>query len=90
MKALLALLAALGLYTMAGSSSKSLARTATVDGRSYTIFSLGNGEYQVTSNANPRTWVGFNATHEIDQSGAADDLAVLRADMRRFPESLFK
>lgn len=66
-------------------------RQATVSGRSYSIFSLGEGEYLIISNAHPPTWLDISQTGELDRDDGGEPalLETLRTDMKSFPPDLF-
>ncbi len=94
MKAILALLFGFGLFKLAGPSHAKATgsgkeRQVSVEGRPYTVFSLGEGFYSVTSNTDPNVWVEFNQSGETDKQGSEQALGVLRADMQQFPGDMF-
>lgn len=72
------------------SSSGSMRQTS-IDGRSYTVFSLGGGAYQVISNSNPNVWIQFGQVgiDDHDDGGVPAELLQLQADMQLFPKDLF-
>ncbi len=67
-----------------------LVRQASVDGRLYTIFALGGGEYIVTSNQDPNIWIQFDGSGVLDKDDRSPDIfRTLQIDMMKFPPDLF-
>lgn len=64
-------------------------RRITVDGRSYLVIRLGSGDYSVVSVANPAVRLNLGQEGPPLAIGDEASIAQLKADMARFPPSLF-
>lgn len=67
-----------------------LVKRVFVDGREYLVTRFPGGLYTVLLVKNPSINVTFNQTEELMRNGDSVSLKQLDADMKRFPNDLFK
>lgn len=73
----------------AGTRNDLRIRLAKVDGRLYRVAKRGRGAYEVFRDDNPAIFLMLNQTGETASSSPGPELEQLRADMRKFPATLF-